>query len=279
MLCDDDQKSEIDSFFFRQQPQSNAQIVLCQLDSRVLTMALPSWLFIYTLALMSCGIAYAFISPQTSRITVLHGISSFSVQKNRHILPSSAKVTLSSSNDDNDTNIASELQAVDEDLAREIDEALSLAKNALTVDGEDGEGAKVTILKKRPPKTKPVENALESLEEEVSPPPPSMPAPPNEDPPDSLLSDLTSSVANTQPLPPKSPPSPNAVSFGETLQKAVADEVDRLKNLLFGLNQDLKETKSRAEDAEEAAAKLKNEIEASRQEREAMVKDIEMQFK
>lgn len=178
-----------------------------------------------------------------------------------------------------------------------MDEALSLAKNALTVEGE---GAKVTVLKKRRAnRPKPVDDAdvsdssneePEKVEDingtslESTP----LPAPPSEDPPSSLFSQTTSismeDVVNDDanstdgPRPPESPPSAKSVNFGETLQKAVVDEMDRLKNLLFGLNQDLEETKSRAEEAEQAAEKLRLDIEASKKEREDTVKKIEEEF-
>lgn len=162
----------------------------------------------------------------------------------------------SSQNDDD--NFSEEMQSMDAELAREIEEALSLAKDVLAVENVNN-------------------NSVEKLE--ASSPP--IPLPPIEDPPASVIPISINSKeinGNMHPLPPETPPSAAAVSFGESLQKAIGDEVDRLKNLLFGLKEDLKETKSRAEEAEEAAELLKKEIEDSRREREATVQDIEKQF-
>ena len=67
--------------------------------------------------------------------------------------------------------------------------------------------------------------------------------------------------------------------FGEILRKKTAEEVERFKNLIFGVEEEIAVTESCTEETENAAAALKKEIEESMQEREAMVKKIESEFK
>jgi len=251
------------------------------------------------------GTVHAFIAPPSSLLNAAT-LSSPNLAtpgiKHSTFTPSSSKIILSNSNanvddDDEAPSILEDIESLDLELAREVDEALSLAKNALTVEGE---GAKVTVLKKRRanrPKAVDDADVSDSSNEEPEKVEDSngtslestpLPAPPSEDPPSSLFSQTTSigmeDVVNDDanstngPRPPESPPSAKSVNFGETLQKAVVDEMDRLKNLLFGLNQDLEETKSRAEEAEQAAEKLRLDIEASKKEREDTVKKIEEEF-
>ncbi len=271
------------------------------------TMAWSTCLLVnVAVAIAFSGTSHAFLSLPSTRINVATLFSpDLAIPRIGYStsIPSSSRSVLSNSNndvddDDKPRSIVEDIESLDLELAREVDEALSLAKNALTVEGE---GAKVTVLrKKRANKPKALDDAGASdsssadLEKDddmngTSLETTSLPAPPSEDPPGSLFSQATSltmeeDVAKDDgnrtngPRPPESPPSENSVTFGETLQKAVVDEIDRLKNLLFGLNQDLQETKSRAEDAEEAAEKLRLDIEASKREREETVKKIEEEF-
>ena len=183
--------------------------------------------------------------------------------QNVHVTPRSySKSTLPLAADDETL-----LEDLDMDLAREIEEALLLANDVWTTNEEDEIDA--------------IADALTSL-----------PAPPkqkeiNVSPPEQEPS-LFTSVMNDQveideelepPLPPDSPPSENALSFGESLQKAVSNEINRLKNLLFDLQQDMKTTESSVQEAESTAEILKREIEESRLERETVIKEIETQFK
>ena len=182
--------------------------------------------------------------------------------------------SLSLSNDDN-------LAELDEDLAREIEEALLLANDAISAQVYETEEDEIY--------DEEVDEEAEIAEIAAAltsaPSPPKMPeinvAPPEQEPTlfGSVLSDqveLDDDVSS--PLPPMDPPTVNAVSFGEALSKAVTDEIDRLKNLLFGLKEDLKETESNAVKAESTAEALKREIEESRQQRESVMKEIESQF-
>lgn len=179
--------------------------------------------------------------------------------------------SLNLSNDDND----------DADLAREIEKALNLAKEAVTFSYEDEEAELEAEIDE-------IASALLSGPPRVRPP-----TPPKEEPPVSVLDisldvgeggaivgdvGINGSSISQVPLPPESPPSPNAVSFGETLQKAVTEEMDKLKEMIFGIKKDLEKTQSSLLAAEWTAGTLKQEIEESKLERETMIKDIESQF-
>eukprot|EP01082_Thalassiosira_pseudonana_P014080 g11720.t1 g11720 contig6:457980-460077(+) len=179
--------------------------------------------------------------------------------------------SLNLSNDDND----------DADLAREIEKALNLAKEAVTLSYEDEEAELEAEIDE-------IASALLSGPPRVRPP-----TPPKEEPPVSvwdisldvgeggaIVGDvgIDGSSISQVPLPPESPPSPNAVSFGETLQKAVTEEMDKLKDMIFGIKKDLEKTQSSLLAAEWTAGTLKQEIEESKLERETMIKDIESQF-
>jgi myosin heavy subunit len=182
--------------------------------------------------------------------------------------PSTSSTHLSLSNNDN------LLEELDKDLAREVEEALLLANDVWSNNEEvDEEEAEIAA----------IADALTS-----SPPAPNQReiniSPPEQEP------SLFTSVINNQvelddesssgpPLPPDGPPSPNALSFGESLQKAVLDEIERLKTMLFGLEQDLEVTESNVQEAESTAETLKREIEESRRQREAVIQEIETQFK
>ena len=109
--------------------------------------------------------------------------------------------------------------------------------------------------------------------------------PPKEDPPALIVSlsleegtDEDEQPPRMQPPPPQSPPPAPVEDFGETLQKKAGEEMERLKNLIFGIKEELVETEADTEEAKDTAAALKKEIEDSMQEREAMVKRIESEF-
>ncbi|KAL7515420.1 hypothetical protein ACHAXN_013109 [Cyclotella atomus] len=165
------------------------------------------------------------------------------------------------------------LADLDEDLAKEVEEALLLANSVWdATEEEDDEEAEIAA----------IADALTSTPASPKTPKELNVAPPQVEP------SLFTSVMNDQievendesaPLPPDSPPSVNAISFGESLQKSVSDEIDRLKNLLFGLQKDLEVTESNVEEAESTAETLKREIEESRLQREAVIREIENQFK
>eukprot|EP00956_Cyclotella_meneghiniana_P011593 scaffold16279_cov68-Cyclotella_meneghiniana.AAC.3 len=175
------------------------------------------------------------------------------------------------------------LRDLDVDLAREVEEALLLANDVWeeaedASEEEDDEEAEIAAI-------------ADALTSSPVPPKQQQPQPPEQinvvSPPKQEPS-LFTSVINNQvelddsseaPLPPDGPPSLNAVSFGENLQQTVTDEIERLKNLLFGLNRDLESTESNVVEAESTADKLKKEITASQKQRKEVLREIESQFK
>ena len=151
-------------------------------------------------------------------------------------------IYFSSKNDD----VSSDMDALDSELAAEIDAALVLAQQAIEGSTEEGLDEIANLLMEAPPNLIPTESVKE--------------------------------VEEKQPLPPTSPPPPQAVSFGETLQKAAMEEAEKLKKLLFGLKEDLSETQARTEEAKGTADVLKKQIEASIKERDEIVTNIENEF-
>jgi len=207
------------------------------------------------------------------------------------------RLLLSKIDDDADAGFAEEIALMDADLAREVDEALSLAQDALAIedspDEEDiDEIANMLLMKPPvappplplPPMDEPPASVISlSLEGgavgDTQPLPPES-LPPMDDPPASVISLSLEggAVGDTQPLPPESPPPADAISFGEILQKKTAEEIERVKNLIFGIQEELVETEASTEKEEETADVLKKEIEGNIQERQAMVKRIEQEF-
>lgn len=175
-----------------------------------------------------------------------------------------------SKEDDNDDMTAEEMESLDIDLAREIEEALSLAQDALTVEAE------------ALPEEEDIDEIANMLLESPPISSPPLPVPPQEEPPASVISlSLEEDVDeedDVQPPPPESPPAPPVNFFAEALQKKVAEEIEKLKNLIPGLQGEIVEVEASTEKEEETAAVLKKEIEESIQEREAMVKRIEQEF-
>ncbi|KAL7536902.1 hypothetical protein ACHAWF_005604 [Thalassiosira exigua] len=161
---------------------------------------------------------------------------------------------------DGDANLAEDLEPLDAGLSREIEEALSLAQDALAVEAAAGPDEEdideiANMLLEKPP---------------VAPPPP-LPVPPLEEPPESLVSLMLEEGAEEEsPSPPEEDP-----NLAEMLRKKAAEEIARMKNLIFGLEEELAETESSAATAEATMATLKKEIEDSIREREALVQRIE----
>lgn len=219
------------------------------------------------------GVAYAFRLPSRSPV-ILTGDKFVAHQLRNHgalMSPYSSRkferIKLSLSKTDG--NLAEEIESLDVDLAREIDEALQLAQDALAAEVDDDV----------PPDEEDIDEIADLLMEKP-PIAPSFPAPPEEEPPESLVSLALEEGADgddgtQQPLPPESPPPVPAFDFGEALQKKAEEEMERLRNLIFGLNEELAEAEASTEQAEETADVLKKEIVESLQEREAMMKRIE----
>jgi cob(I)alamin adenosyltransferase len=85
-----------------------------------------------------------------------------------------------------------------------------------------------------------------------------------------------------QPLPPESPPPlVAAVTFAEKFQNKaaeVAEDFERIKNSIFGIQDELAEVEASTAREEDMAAVMKKEIEENIKDREAMVQRIELEF-
>jgi len=181
--------------------------------------------------------------------------------KNEHII--------SLSKADNNEGLAEEIDTLDTGLALEIETALSLAQDALAAEV---------------PTEKDEEEEIDEIADMLLEKPPSapstLPAPPKEEPPVSIVSSSlveANEVEDAETLSPEST-SPPTVDLGEALQKKMGEEIEKLKNMIFGLNKELDETEADTKEAEDTAATLKKEIEESLQQREEMVKRIESEF-
>ena len=189
-------------------------------------------------------------------------------------------IRLSLSNSDGDADLAS----LDSDLSREIEEALSLAQTALTAEVES----------EYSPDEEDIDEIANMLLEKPPPEPQPIPLPPKEEPPESVITlSLEESAPEAeedditkQPSPPESPPTEAAVSFAEelamkaaeALQKKAAEEMEKLKNSIFGVENELERTEAKIEKEKETSVVLKQEIEDSIKNREDMMKRIEQEF-
>ena len=175
---------------------------------------------------------------------------------------------------DGDAELAEEIEMMDNDMAREIDAALALALEALAVPEDDVSpdeediDAIANMLLEKPPM-------------DLSP----LPLPPVEPPPLPVISlglEMGGDDGYEQPLPPESPPPlVAAVTFAENFQKKaaeVAEDFERLKNSIFGIQDELVEVEASTAREEDMAAVMKKEIEESIKERETMVQRIELEF-
>jgi len=196
------------------------------------------------------------LPPQPLRLRAHNSNSRTAVRNTIHF---------SSLNDD----VSSDIDALESDLADEIQAALELAQQAIEGSTEEGLDEIANLLLEEPPNL--------------------IPTPPEDAPTESIISSglevppeetTEEEEEEKQPLPPTSPPPPppQSISFGETLQKAAMAEAEKLKQLLFGIKEDISETESRVEEAKGAADTLKQEIEASIKERDETVKTIESEF-
>ncbi len=183
---------------------------------------------------------------------------------------------LSISQTDGDADLAEDIETMENDLAREIDAALALALDALAVPEDDVSpdeediDAIANMLLEKPPM-------------DLSP----LPLPPVEPPPLPVISFGLEGGDDgyEQPLPPdlspESPPPVAAASFAEHFQNKAAEfaeEIERLKNAIFGIQDELAEVEASTAREEDMAVVIKKEIEESIKEREAMVQRIELEF-
>lgn len=206
----------------------------------------------------------AFLLPLASSPAIVPGAPS-----NRRPLPLSAaagvapytKSTLSLSNSGGDTDLAEGVESLDADLSQEIEDALSLAQDALAAPVDEGPDEEdideiASMLLERPP---------------IAPPP--LPVPPSEEPPAALVVQTLEGAVDEEVGP--SPPDEAPPDLGESLRQKVAEEVEKLTATLFGLKEELGKAEVGAVEVEDAAAALKKEIEESLRKREELMAQIE----
>ena len=181
---------------------------------------------------------------------------------------------LSISQTDGDAELAEEIEMMDSELASEIDAALALALDALAFPGDDVS-----------PDVEDIDAIANMLLEKPPMDLSALPLPPVEPPPLPVISlglEMGGDDGYEQPLPPESPPPlVAAATFAENFQNKAADfaeQVERLKSSIFGIQDELAEVEASTVREEDMAAVMKKEIEESIKEREAMVQRIELEF-
>jgi len=199
-------------------------------------------------------------------------------------------ICLSLSNtDDNDMNTTVDL---DTDLNKEIEDALSLAQDALLqemeeMDEDDTSEEYIDTI---------ADMLLEAPPTQPSTIPVTIPMPPKEEPSEAIITarlEETAEVEEDDDEPPQPPTKEDDISLAESLQKKAAEEMEvlqkkaaeelekqmeKLRVSIFGVKDELAETEASIKKEDETAAMLKKEIENSIKEREDMIKRIEEEF-
>mmetsp|Transcript_17354 Transcript_17354/g.32529 ORF Transcript_17354/g.32529 Transcript_17354/m.32529 type:complete len:658 (+) Transcript_17354:2-1975(+) len=138
------------------------------------------------------------------------------------------------------------MSSLDAELALQIEEALSLAQDALagSYEVEEVEEAEVEF-EEISPEEEEIDEIANMLMEKPPTPPPAMPVPPSEDPPASVVSlilgedAVDDDMAQSQPpLPPDSPPPVTDADFGETLMKETTEEIEQIVTSVFEPDED-----------------------------------------
>lgn len=198
-------------------------------------------------------------------------------------------ISLSLSNtDDNNMNTTVDL---DTDLNKEIEDALSLAQDALLqemeeMDEDDTSEEYIDTI---------ADMLLEAPPTQPSTIPVTIPMPPKEEPSEAII---TAVLEETAVVVPKEedeepPAKEDDISLAESIQKKAAEEMEvlqqkaaeelekqmeKLKVSIFGVKDELAETEASIKKEDETAAMLQKEIENSIKEREDMIKRIEEEF-
>ena len=178
------------------------------------------------------------------------------------------KLRLKISQTDDDAELTKDIETMDNDLISEIDAALALALDALAAPDEDDDEIDLSLDEDD---IDAIANMLLETPRIKTP----MPPPPSIKP---------------QPIPRitlglemlgEDDPEVADVSFTENLQKMAAEaavEIERVRNAIFGVEGELAEVKANTAREEVMAMTMKNEIEASIKDREAMVQRINFEF-
>ena len=195
-------------------------------------------------------------------------------------------ISLSLSNtDDSDIDTTVDL---DTDLNKEIEDALSLAQDALLQEMEEMDEDDTS------------EEYIDTIADMLLEAPPTQPStipvttipmPPKEEPSEAIITAGLEEIQDDKP--PQPPTKEDDISLAESLQKKAAEEMEvlqkkaaeelekqmeKLKVSIFGVKDELAETEASIKKEDETAARLKKEIENSIKEREDMVKRIEEEF-
>lgn len=178
------------------------------------------------------------------------------------------KLRLKISQTDDDAELTKDIETMDNDLISEIDAALALALDALAAPDEDDDEIDLSL----------DEDDIDSIANMLLETPrikTPMPPPPSIKPQPIPLITLGLEMLG------EDDPEVADVSFTENLQKMAAEaavEIERVRNAIFGVEGELAEVKANTAREEVMAMTMKNEIEASIKDREAMVQRINFEF-
>jgi len=170
---------------------------------------------------------------------------------------------------------------LDTDLNKEIEDALSLAQDALLqemeeMDEDDTSEEYIDTI---------ADMLLEAPPTQPSTIPVTIPMPPKEEPSEAIITaglEETAVVEEEDGEPPQPPTKEDDISLAESLQKKAAEELEKqmekLKVSIFGVKDELAETEASIKKEDETAAVIQKDIENSIKEREDMIKRIEEEF-
>lgn len=224
------------------------------------------------LCVASGNVARAFRSPSSpSQRNIAIHVARYQQTASTSTLTNTVRVDklrLKISQTDDDAELTKDIETMDNDLISEIDAALALALDALAAPDEFDDEIDLSLDEDD---IDAIANMLLETPRIKTP----MPPPPSIKP---------------QPIPRitlglemlgEDDPEVADVSFTENLQKMAAEaavEIERVRNAIFGVEGELAEVKANTAREEVMAMTMKNEIEASIKDREAMVQRINFEF-
>lgn len=224
------------------------------------------------LCVASGNVARAFRSPSSpSQRNIAIHVARYQQTASTSTLTNTVRVDklrLKISQTDDDAEMTKDIETMDNDLISEIDAALALALDALAAPDEDDDEIDLSL----------DEDDIDSIANMLLETPrikTPMPPPPSIKPQPIPLITLGLEMLG------EDDPEVADVSFTENLQKMAAEaavEIERVRNAIFGVEGELAEVKANTAREEVMAMTMKNEIEASIKDREAMVQRINFEF-
>lgn len=224
------------------------------------------------LCVASGNVARAFRSPSSpSQRNIAIHVARYQQTASTSTLTNTVRVDklrLKISQTDDDAELTKDIETMDNDLISEIDAALALALDALAAPDEDDDEIDLSL----------DEDDIDSIANMLLETPrikTPMPPPPSIKPQPIPLITLGLEMLG------EDDPEVADVSFTENLQKMAAEaavEIERVRNAIFGVEGELAEVKANTAREEVMAMTMKNEIEASIKDREAMVQRINFEF-